>query len=143
MTISTRPISLTTHGAIESLAGIVFMLSPIVVPFGAAGLVVVAILGALTTGLGLGQTAPQTDSIDVHRILDSVLILTSAIAALALACAGQVTASVAVALLVAVQACLNLGTTYVEPDARRTPTRWRRVPVGRPRPRSAPRSAGR
>jgi hypothetical protein len=112
MTRISRTLSLPAHGAVESLCGIVIMLSPIVLPVGAAGLVVVALLGAIVTGVGLGLTSPHSDSVAAHRSLDSVLVLLTAVAALVLALAGEATAALLLAVLVAVQACLSFTTSY-------------------------------
>lgn len=88
------------------------MLSPIVLPLGAAGLVVVALLGAVVTGVGLGLTSPRSDSVAAHRSLDSVLVLITGIAALVLAIAGEAAAALVLAALVAVQAALSFATSY-------------------------------
>jgi hypothetical protein len=88
------------------------MLSPIVLPLGTAGFVVVAALGAIVTGVGLGLISPRTDTVAAHRSLDSLLVLLSAIASLVLAFAGEATAALVLALLVAVQVSLSFTTRY-------------------------------
>jgi hypothetical protein len=97
------------------------MLSPIVLPVGAAGLVVLATVGALVTGAGLGVisssdraglTSSGRHSVIAHVGIDGVLVIASSVAALALALAGQAPAALALAALVAVQACLNFATSY-------------------------------
>ena len=116
-----RRISLSAHGAIESLAGLAIMLSPIVLPVGAAGLVVLVLAGAIVTGAGLGLTSPlprvgvppaPRDSVRAHTGLDGLLVLASALGALALALAGDAPAALALAALVVVQACLSFVTSY-------------------------------
>jgi hypothetical protein len=114
-----RRISLSAHGAIESLAGIVIMLSPIALPVGAAGLVVLAVAGAIVTGAGLGliSTSPRVGVLpsaraSAHTGLDGVLVVASALGALALALAGEAPAALALAALVVVQACLSFVTSY-------------------------------
>jgi hypothetical protein len=116
---SSRRISLSAHGAIESLAGIVIMLSPIALPVGAAGLVVLALAGAIVTGAGLGliSTSPRAGVLpapraSAHTGLDGVLVVASALGALALAVAGEAPAALALAALVIVQACLSFVTSY-------------------------------
>jgi hypothetical protein len=116
---TSRRISLSAHGAIESLAGIVIMLSPIALPVGAAGLVVLAVAGAIVTGAGLGliSTSPRVGVLpspraSAHTGLDGVLVVASALGALALAVAGEAPAALALAALVVVQACLSFVTSY-------------------------------
>jgi hypothetical protein len=116
---TSRRISLSAHGAIESLAGIVIMLSPIALPVGAAGLVVLAVAGAIVTGVGLGliSTSPRVGVLpspraSAHTGLDGVLVVATALGALALAIAGEAPAALALAALVVVQACLSFMTSY-------------------------------
>jgi hypothetical protein len=116
---TSRRISLSAHGAIESLAGIVIMLSPIALPVGAAGLVMLAVAGAIVTGAGLGliSTSPRvgvlpSQSASAHTALDGVLVVASALGALALALAGEAPAALALAALVVVQSSLSFVTSY-------------------------------
>src|SRR5436305_8447194 len=119
-----RSISLSAHGAIESLAGIAIMLSPIALPVGAGGLVVLVLVGAIVTGAGLGLIsissragvlpAPR-ESVRAHTGLDGLLVVASALGALALAVAGDAPAALALAALVVVQACLSFVTSYATP----------------------------
>jgi hypothetical protein len=118
---TSRRISVSAHGAIESLAGLAIMLSPIALPVGAAGLVVLAVVGAIVTGAGLGliSTSPRVgvlpsprDSIRAHTGLDGLLVVASALGALAFALTGNAPAALALAALVAVQACLSFVTSY-------------------------------
>jgi hypothetical protein len=89
------------------------MLSALVLPVDAAGLVLLAGLGAVLTGVGLGVVSPsRRESIAAHTGLDGALILLSAGGALALALTGQAAASLALAGLVVVQACLSFVTSY-------------------------------
>src|SRR5947209_19528559 len=116
-----RSISLSAHGAIESLAGIAIMLSPIALPVGAGGLVVLVLVGAIVTGAGLGLISSSSragvlpaprDSVRAHTGLDGLLVVASALGALALAVAGDAPAALALAALVVVQACLSFVTSY-------------------------------
>ena len=118
---TSRRISLSAHGAVEALCGMAIMLSPIVLPVGAAGLVVLAVLGAIVTGTGLGliSTAPRVGTLSsphasgrAHTGIDGVLVLVSAVAALALALAGEAPAALALTALVGIQACLSFVTSY-------------------------------
>jgi hypothetical protein len=74
------------------------MLSPIVLPVGAAGLVVLVSIGAVVTGAGLGVTSSSDrvgltssarHSVLAHTGLDGLLVIASSFAALALALAGE------------------------------------------------------
>ena len=97
------------------------MLSPIVLHVGAAGFVVLAVIGALVTGVALGlistsaragAISPRGDSVRAHVGADGLLVLLSAGGALGLALAGQAPAALALAGLVAVQVILNFTTSY-------------------------------
>ncbi|HWE08567.1 MAG TPA: hypothetical protein VG325_04400 [Solirubrobacteraceae bacterium] len=121
---ASRRLSLSTHGAVEAAAGMAIMLSPIVLPVGAGGLVALAVIGAVVTGVGLGLISSSAragaisshgDSIGGHVGADGVLVLLSAGAALALALVGQTPAALALAGLVAVQVVLNFTTSYATP----------------------------
>jgi hypothetical protein len=112
MTQINRRLSLPAHGAVEFACGMLIMLSPIVLPLGTTGLVVVALLGAIVTGVGLGLISPRGDTVAAHRSLDSLLVLISAIASLSLAFAGEATAALVLAVLVAVQVSLSFTTSY-------------------------------
>jgi hypothetical protein len=106
-------LTLSAHGAVEAVSGMVIMLSPIVLPVSAAGLIVLGLLGALVTGSGLGVIVPsRRDSVAAHTGIDGALVLASAAGALALALAGQAPAAIALSALVAVQASLSFVTSY-------------------------------
>lgn len=118
---ASRRLSLSAHGSVEALCGMAIMLSPIVLPVGAAGLVALATVGALVTGAGLGVISSSDragvsssghHSILAHTGVDGLLVLASSAAALALAIAGEAPAALALAVLVAVEACLNFATSY-------------------------------
>ena len=117
---ASRRITLSAHGAVEALCGMAIMLSAIVLPVGPAG-VVLAALGAIVTGSGLGliSTAPRVgtlpsprDSVRAHTGIDGVLVAISAVAARVLALAGEAPAALALTALVGVQACLSFVTSY-------------------------------
>ncbi|HEY2161423.1 MAG TPA: hypothetical protein VGH24_08965 [Solirubrobacteraceae bacterium] len=118
---ASRRLSVSAHGAIESLCGMAIMLSPLVLGVGAAGLVVLGAIGAIVTGTGLGliSTAPRAgalpsrrDSVRAHTGLDGLLVVASALGALGLALAGEAPAALALTALVAVQAALSFTTSY-------------------------------
>lgn len=107
-----RPLSLPVHGAIEFLAGLVMMLTPVALSFSAPALIVTAVLGAVLTGSALGLTSQQARSVASHSHFDSVFVLATAAAALALAIAGQLAAVVLLSAIVALQAALSFSTRY-------------------------------
>ena len=87
------------------------MLSPIVLPLSAAGLIVLGVLDAIVRGVGLGVISPsRRESVVAHTGLDGALVLASAGGALALA--GQAPAAIALSALVVVQASLSFVTRY-------------------------------
>jgi hypothetical protein len=111
-----RHLSLPTHGAIELGAGIVMMLAPAALSFAPVALIVTALLGAVLTGAALGVTAHGPAARGTHGHFDSVFVLATAIADLALAVAGQPVAALFLAGVVALQAALGLTTSYAVAD---------------------------
>jgi hypothetical protein len=109
-----RQVSLPTHGAIAVLLGMVMFLAPAVLHFQVAGLVVAAALGAIEIGFGLAFIAPGRYAIAWRAHLDSLLAVATALAALALAAAGQAHAAIFLAAMTGVQVGLNVGTQYIE-----------------------------
>ena len=114
MTYLRRHVSLSAHGAIAVLLGMVMLLAPAVLHFQVAGLILAASLGAIEIGFGLTFIAPGRYATVWRSHLDSLLALTTAAAALAIAAAGDQTAAIFLAAMTGVQVCLNLGTRYVE-----------------------------
>jgi hypothetical protein len=108
-----RRFSLPTHGAIEFISGVVLMLAPALLPLGVAGMIVTVSLGAIQAGMGLRLTTDRDPTSFWHRHYDSVFVLVTAVAALALAAAGRPTAAILLIALVGIQSCLNLLTRYV------------------------------
>jgi hypothetical protein len=106
------PLSLSAHGAIELAAGIATMAAPAVFGFAPAGIIVCFVLGALLIGMSLPLTARPSSVLGWHRDFDSVFLVGAAMAALALALAGEAAAGIFLAALVAVQSALHLGTRY-------------------------------
>jgi hypothetical protein len=89
------------------------IVAPVALDFGPAGIVVSVLLGAILMGMGMTLTGRLGQAIAWHSHFDSVFVLGAAVAALALAVAGENSAAVFLAVLVGVQAILNFGTRYV------------------------------
>jgi hypothetical protein len=106
-------LSLPAHGTVELLAGMTMLVAPVVLGFGAAGIVVSVLLGSILMGMGMTLTGRIAPVVAWHSHFDSVFVLATAIAALALAAGGEKTAAVFLAALVGIQAVLNFGTRYV------------------------------
>jgi divalent metal cation (Fe/Co/Zn/Cd) transporter len=86
--------------------------APVAFGFGAAGIIVSVVLGAIMMGMGLtlqGRIGPASSW---HGGFDSVFVIVTAVAALGLAVGGERSAAVFLASLVAVQALLNFTTRY-------------------------------
>jgi hypothetical protein len=105
-------LSLPTHGTIELAAGLATMVAPAVFGFAPAGIIISFVLGALLIGMSLPLTARNSSTLSWHRSFDVVFLVGTAIAALALALAGEHAAGIFLAALVAVQSALHLGTRY-------------------------------
>jgi hypothetical protein len=109
----TRRFTLPAHGAIEFLVGMVMMIAPIFLGFGAAGLVISAFLGSILAGTALTlNAADRGPAIAFHSQFDSLFAVVMALAALGLAIAGQASAAIFLAALVAAQAALYFTTRY-------------------------------
>jgi hypothetical protein len=89
------------------------MVAPVALGFGAAGIVVSVLLGAILMGMGMTLTGRLGQVIAWHSHFDSVFVLGTAVAALALAIGGDRTAALFLAVLVAIQAVLSFATRYV------------------------------
>lgn len=105
--------SLPAHGTIELLAGMAALAAPVAFGFGAAGVVVSVVLGAIMMGMGLTLQGQRSAASAWHGGFDSVFVIVTAVAALGLAVAGERSAAVFLAALVAVQALLSFTTRYV------------------------------
>jgi hypothetical protein len=108
----TRGFTLPTHGAIELLTGLVMMIAPAILSFGAAGLLISVTLGAILTGNAFALTSPRESSVVAHSGFDIAFVLATALAALGLAFAGQTHAVIFLAVIVVLQALLGVGTRY-------------------------------
>jgi hypothetical protein len=107
-----RNLSLSTHGTIELAAGMAMLFAPAVFGFGPAGIVVSFALGSLLIGAALTLTTRRGPILSWHRDFDSLSLLATAVAALALALAGEGAAGIFLAALVAIQFGLHAGTRY-------------------------------
>jgi hypothetical protein len=108
-----KGFSLPAHGTVELVAGMAMIVAPVVLGFGSAGIVVSVVLGAVLMGMGMTLTGRPGQAIAWHSHFDSVFVLGTAVAALALAAGGEKTAALFLAAAVAVQAMLNFATRYV------------------------------
>jgi hypothetical protein len=113
-----RRFSLSTHGAIEFLAGVAMMIAPALLSFDVASMIVSVGLGVILTGAALGLTSSNRAALSAHTQFDTAFVLATAVAALALAAAGQgVSAVVFLAAIVVVQAGLGAATRYTALDS--------------------------
>jgi hypothetical protein len=107
-----RGFTLPTHGAIELLAGIAMMIAPAALSFSVAGLLVSVTLGAILTGTAVSLSTREPRPLASHSHFDTVFVLATALAALALAAAGQTSAVLFLAVIVVVHALLGFSTRY-------------------------------
>ncbi len=105
------------HGAVEFMCGLAMMLAPPLLSFDVAGWIVSILLGAILTGTALGLTASRVGSVASHIGFDGAFRLATAIAALALAAAGQMRAVIFLAAVVVALAGLSFTTSYVAADS--------------------------
>jgi divalent metal cation (Fe/Co/Zn/Cd) transporter len=108
-----RGFSLPAHGTVELIAGMAALAAPVAFGFGAAGVVVSVVLGAIMMGMGLTLQGQIGAASAWHGSFDSVFVIVTALAALGLAVGGERSAAVFLAALVAVQALLSFTTRYV------------------------------
>jgi hypothetical protein len=87
--------------------------APVIFGFGAAGIVVSVVLGALLMGMGMSLQGGHGPGVSWHGGFDSALLLLTAVASLGLAIAGERSAAAFLAVLVAIQALLSFTTRYV------------------------------
>jgi hypothetical protein len=114
-----RLIPISTHAALEMVAGAVTMAAPFVLGFHAAGAIVAVIAGALYIGLA-AATAPSerpgadrgTVGLGAHYALDRLFGFGLVIAAIAIAIAGDRPAALFFGGLAIAQAALASVTRY-------------------------------
>jgi hypothetical protein len=119
---ASRRLSLPAHGATEFLVGMAMMLVPIGLSFGPVSrplgfspvsLLVTGGLGAVLAGMGLALSASRRGTwITWHGHFDTLFIVASALAALALAIVAQPLPAAFLAAVVVVQASLAYATRY-------------------------------
>jgi hypothetical protein len=106
-------MTLPGHGAVEFVLGLLTLFSPALFGFGDAGIVVAVALGSLLMGMGATFGSGRGATLGWHHLFDLAFVIASALAALALALAGEAAPAVYFASLTAVHACLNMATRYV------------------------------
>ena len=112
-----RSISLPVHGVLELLFGLALLAAPFLLGFAPAGTILAVGIGVLLVGLALG--AGDSLPVSAHHSFDQALVLTLAVAALALAYADDRTAAPAVLMTAAaLQLALTLSTRYSRFPAR-------------------------
>jgi hypothetical protein len=83
--MSTRPIPLSIHGALEMIAAPAIMAAPFLLAFGTAATVITVALGALLMGLALQAEAPgRSVPVSAHAGFDYTLATVAALAGLAI-----------------------------------------------------------
>jgi hypothetical protein len=105
--------TLSTHGVIELALGLVTLISPALLGFGAGGIVSGVVLGSLLVGMGVTVGADQPAAPAWHQLLDLITVIATALAALALALAGDASAAFFFVALTVLCAGVNVTTRYV------------------------------
>ena len=108
-----RRFTLSTHGVIELVLGLGTLVSPALLGFGGGGIVAAVVLGSLITGMAVTLGADDRSSLGWHHVLDLVLVIASALAALALAVSGDASAGLFFSALAVLESGLNVTTRYV------------------------------
>jgi hypothetical protein len=103
-----RRLSLAEHGAVELLGGVALIAAPLVLGFGAAGLVAALSAGALLAGLGLADGL----SISRHMAADMALALGMVATAAFLGAAGETLPAALLAGAAALELALTSGTRW-------------------------------
>jgi hypothetical protein len=112
MTLNRR-FTLSTHGVFELVLGLATLVSPALLGFGHAGLLLAVVLGSLLIGMAVSVGADHRSSPTWHHLFDLAFVISAAVAALGLALAGDVHAALFFVALTVVQAGLNVATRYV------------------------------
>jgi hypothetical protein len=102
-----RPLSLTEHGVLELLAGVLLMGAPLVLGLGPVALAAGVAAGALIAGLALADTLP----VSAHMAADLAVGAAMLGAAVALS-SSEPTAATLLALGAAVELALSAGTRW-------------------------------
>ena len=108
-----RAISLPAHGAMEIALGLVTMVAPFLLGFGAAAGITSLLIGLVIVGAALNTIDPRSINVGAHYALDHVMALTMLVAALALGIlAGDRHATAYLAAAAIAQLGLNVTTRY-------------------------------
>ena len=110
-----RRLSLTEHGMLELLAGLLLIGAPLVLGLGLVPLAAGIGAGALIAGLALAEDLP----VSAHMAADTALGAALLAAAVALTAAGEPTAATLLALGAVAELALSVGTRWMRP--RRAP----------------------
>jgi uncharacterized membrane protein HdeD (DUF308 family) len=110
---SKRHSTLPIHGVVELALGLVTLASPTLFDFANAGMVAAVVLGSVLTGMAVTLTGDHRPSLGWHHLFDLVIVIATAVAALALAVAGEASAGLYFSALAVLQAALNVTTRYV------------------------------
>ncbi len=110
--MQSQPLSLPVHNLLDIVTGVMLMLAPTAVHLGASAQIVSVLLGVTLVGAGLGLTALRPTSAVAHSRFDTAFLLTTALAALVLALAGQFGAVLVLSAAVVLQALLGFNTRY-------------------------------
>jgi predicted cation transporter len=103
-----RRLSLSAHGALELLAGVLLIAAGFVLGLGPAGLVTTVTAGVLLAGLGLADDLP----ISTHMTADLALAAALLGGGAALARTGEPLAAILLAAAAAAELALSLGTRW-------------------------------
>jgi hypothetical protein len=109
-----RRLTLTEHGVLELLAGVLLIGAPLVLGLGLVPLAAGTAAGALMVGLALADDMP----VSAHMAADTALGAALLGAAVALASAGQPTAATLLALGAVAELGLSTATRWTRPVRR-------------------------
>jgi hypothetical protein len=108
-----RAISLSAHGAIEIVLGLMTMVAPFVFGFGVSGGIAALLIGMLLVGAALSTVDARTVNVAAHYTFDHVVAFAILVAALGVGLvAGDKHATAYLAAVAVVQLGLNFGTRY-------------------------------
>jgi hypothetical protein len=113
-----RLISLPTHTVLELAGGLAVMAAPFLLGFGAAGLVICVLAGAVIVGLALASAPDAGGHVPVtaHFAYDRGIAIGLVAGAVGLAVAGDRAAALFLAIAALVQTALNVTTRYTAPS---------------------------
>lgn len=106
-----RILSISAHGALEMLLGLLALVAPFTLGFGLAGAVVTILLGVVLVGLALSTTDSGV-RLSAHYAMDYGLAVGAAAAAVIIGLAGDRAALLFLIGLALSQLALNVSTRY-------------------------------